>query len=220
MCRQRVDVRRCLAVPCVRETGHPVGALTPHRLQGREKIERFFRTVCEQLLVEVGDTTAEELAAAGTDHRTAPHRWNSASCWPDGSMPNTTRTLIEHPNVWLDRLPKAGRELRPEIVATDDRRQVWTYRGTAYPNVGLNAVVCGRVIGSRSKRAYQTLYVYSVYKRETEASGEEVSDHETPSSWVISHRPLAFGRCTAQGARSVPRRHGCWTNSNSSTTYF
>ncbi|MDZ7881455.1 MAG: DDE-type integrase/transposase/recombinase [Mycobacterium sp.] len=44
---------------------------TPHRPQGRGKIERFFRTVREQFLVEVVDTTADELAAAGTDHRTA-----------------------------------------------------------------------------------------------------------------------------------------------------
>ena len=44
---------------------------TPHRPQGRGKIERFFRTVREQFLVEITDTTAEELAAAGTDHRTA-----------------------------------------------------------------------------------------------------------------------------------------------------
>ena len=43
---------------------------TPHRPQGRGKIERFFRTVREQFLVEITDSTAEELAAAGTDHRT------------------------------------------------------------------------------------------------------------------------------------------------------
>ena len=44
---------------------------TPHRPQGRGKIERFFRTVREQFLVEVTDTTAEELVVAGTDPRTA-----------------------------------------------------------------------------------------------------------------------------------------------------
>ncbi|MDZ4388282.1 MAG: hypothetical protein U0974_00945, partial [Gemmatimonadales bacterium] len=44
---------------------------TPHRPQGRGKIERFFRTVREQFLVEVTDTTAEDLAAASTDHRSA-----------------------------------------------------------------------------------------------------------------------------------------------------
>ncbi|MGB5150678.1 MAG: DDE-type integrase/transposase/recombinase [Mycobacterium sp.] len=43
----------------------------PHRPQGRGKIERFFRTVREQFLVEVTDNTAEDLAAAGTDARTA-----------------------------------------------------------------------------------------------------------------------------------------------------
>jgi putative transposase len=38
---------------------------TPHRPQGRGKIERFFRTVNDQFLVEVAGTTAEQLAAAG-----------------------------------------------------------------------------------------------------------------------------------------------------------
>jgi putative transposase len=35
---------------------------TPHRPQGRGKIERFFRTVREQFLVEVADSSAEQLA--------------------------------------------------------------------------------------------------------------------------------------------------------------
>jgi len=35
---------------------------TPHRPQGRGKIERFFRTVREQFLVEVADTSAADLA--------------------------------------------------------------------------------------------------------------------------------------------------------------
>ena len=35
---------------------------TPHRPQGRGKIERFFRTVRDQFLVEVADTSAAELA--------------------------------------------------------------------------------------------------------------------------------------------------------------
>ena len=43
----------------------------PHRPQGRGKIERFFRTVREQFLVEITDTTAQELTAAGIDHRSA-----------------------------------------------------------------------------------------------------------------------------------------------------
>ena len=38
---------------------------TPHRPQGRGKIERFWRTVNDQFLVEVHDTTAEDVAAKG-----------------------------------------------------------------------------------------------------------------------------------------------------------
>ena len=38
---------------------------TPHRPQGRGKIERFFRTVRDQFLVEVTDTSAEQLTGAG-----------------------------------------------------------------------------------------------------------------------------------------------------------
>ena len=38
---------------------------TPHRPQGRGKIERFFRTVREQFLVEVADTTAADLVQRG-----------------------------------------------------------------------------------------------------------------------------------------------------------
>lgn len=38
---------------------------TPHRPQGRGKIERFWRTVNDQFLVEVHDSTAEDIAAKG-----------------------------------------------------------------------------------------------------------------------------------------------------------
>lgn len=38
---------------------------TPNRPQGKGKIERFFRTVREQFLIEITDTTADEIAAAG-----------------------------------------------------------------------------------------------------------------------------------------------------------
>ncbi len=38
---------------------------TPHRPQGRGKIERFFRTVRDQFLVEVTDTSAADLADTG-----------------------------------------------------------------------------------------------------------------------------------------------------------
>jgi transposase InsO family protein len=44
---------------------------TPHRPQGRGKIERFFRVVREQFLVEVVDTTADDLAGQGLSHAAA-----------------------------------------------------------------------------------------------------------------------------------------------------
>jgi putative transposase len=44
---------------------------TPHRPQGRGKIERFFRGVREQFLVEVADTTAGQLAEQGLSQAAA-----------------------------------------------------------------------------------------------------------------------------------------------------
>ena len=43
----------------------------PGRPQGRGKIERWVRSVREQFLVEVTDTSSEDLAAAGVDHAAA-----------------------------------------------------------------------------------------------------------------------------------------------------
>jgi predicted TIM-barrel fold metal-dependent hydrolase len=48
--------------------------------------------------------------------------------------------LIEHPRVWADRLAKADQEQGPRIIETDAGAQVWTYQGTIYPSIGLNAV--------------------------------------------------------------------------------
>jgi putative transposase len=48
----------------------------PGRPQGRGKIERWFRSVREQFLVEVTDTSSEDLAAAGVDHATALRELN------------------------------------------------------------------------------------------------------------------------------------------------
>lgn len=44
---------------------------TPHRPQGRGKIERYFRTVREQFVVEVPDTTAADLDARQLTHAAA-----------------------------------------------------------------------------------------------------------------------------------------------------
>jgi len=44
---------------------------TPHRPQGRGKIERFFRVVREQFLVEVTDTSPADLTGTGVTHAAA-----------------------------------------------------------------------------------------------------------------------------------------------------
>src|SRR5712692_2034523 len=57
---------------------------------------------------------------------------------------STDDHLIEHPRVWLDRLPRADLERGPRIVeverAGDIPAESWLYEGTLYPNMALNAV--------------------------------------------------------------------------------
>jgi len=48
--------------------------------------------------------------------------------------------VIEHTNVWQDRLPAALRERGPRIVQDDEGHDVWLYDGNSYTQVGLNAV--------------------------------------------------------------------------------
>ena len=49
--------------------------------------------------------------------------------------------LIEPPDLFEGRMPSALADRAPQIVTGDDGRQVWTYEGNIYPNIGLNAVV-------------------------------------------------------------------------------
>jgi predicted TIM-barrel fold metal-dependent hydrolase len=47
--------------------------------------------------------------------------------------------LIEHPRVFQDRLPDKFKEAGPKILEQDGKH-VWSYAGTIYPTIGLNAV--------------------------------------------------------------------------------
>src|ERR1700757_2942407 len=49
--------------------------------------------------------------------------------------------VIEPPDMFEGRLPRALAERAPRVVETDDGRQVWRYEDREYPNIGLNAVV-------------------------------------------------------------------------------
>ena len=57
--RQRNRVRRRVAAARLRGAGHQAGPLPPRRPQGRGKIERFFRTVRDQFLVEITGRTRQ-----------------------------------------------------------------------------------------------------------------------------------------------------------------
>lgn len=48
--------------------------------------------------------------------------------------------LIEHPRVWLDRLPEKFRAAGPQIIEDEKGHHVWRYEGRIYPQIGLNAV--------------------------------------------------------------------------------
>jgi predicted TIM-barrel fold metal-dependent hydrolase len=57
---------------------------------------------------------------------------------------STDDHVIEHPRVWLDRLPAADAERAPHIVEVDrdgtSPAQSWIYEGDLHPNMALNAV--------------------------------------------------------------------------------
>ena len=48
--------------------------------------------------------------------------------------------VIEHPNVWQDRLAAKYKDAGPKIVRDDEGRDVWMYEGRPHYNIGLNAV--------------------------------------------------------------------------------
>jgi predicted TIM-barrel fold metal-dependent hydrolase len=48
--------------------------------------------------------------------------------------------VIEHPNVWLDRLPSKYRDAGPQIIRQPDGNDAWVYEGAVAGNFALNAV--------------------------------------------------------------------------------
>jgi putative transposase len=78
--------------------------------RGSGQIERWFRSVREQFLIEVTDTSSEDLAAAGVDHATALLELNWLFvAWVE---PNTTAAPISRPGRlrWpAGRLAEGGR---------------------------------------------------------------------------------------------------------------
>ena len=66
---------------------------TPHRPQGRGKIERWFRGVRDQFLVELADTSAEDLTEQGLSHAAALHELNSLfTAWVESQYHHRVHT--------------------------------------------------------------------------------------------------------------------------------
>ena len=58
--------------------------------------------------------------------------------------------VIEHPRVWLDRVPAKYADVAPRIVKLPDGNDTWLYEGSQSGNFALNAVAGGgRLASSR-----------------------------------------------------------------------
>ena len=58
----------------------------------------------------------------------------------DAQLISVDDHVIEHPNVWLDRLPAKFRDAGPQIVELEGGQQAWRFEGKVVPTIGLNAV--------------------------------------------------------------------------------
>jgi hypothetical protein len=100
----------------------------PGRPQGRGKIERWFRSVREQFLIEVTDTTSEDLIAAGVDHATALLELNRLfTAWVE--IEYHRRTHTETGQAPLDRWEAGWDRLgrTPAIPTADDLTEAFLW---------------------------------------------------------------------------------------------
>jgi putative transposase len=101
---------------------------TPGRPQGRGKIERFFGTVNEQFLVEVHDSTAEELTAQGISQAAALLELNRLFAgWVETVYHVRVHTETEQTPLarWADGWERTGK--RPQIPGTDDLAEAFRW---------------------------------------------------------------------------------------------
>jgi putative transposase len=100
----------------------------PGRPQGRGKIERWFRSVREQFLVEVTDTSAEDLAAAGVDHTDALLELNRLfTAWVETEYHRRTHTETGQSPLarWQDGWDRLGRT--PAIPTAADLTEAFLW---------------------------------------------------------------------------------------------
>src|ERR1700712_3138805 len=59
---------------------------------------------------------------------------------PDVQIVSVDDHVIEHPNVWLDRMPEKYKDVAPRIERAADGNDWWIYEGEKAGNFALNAV--------------------------------------------------------------------------------
>jgi transposase InsO family protein len=100
----------------------------PGRPQGRGKIERFFRTVRDQFLIEVTDTASEDLAAAGVDNGTALLELNRLfTAWVETEYHRRTHTETGQPPLtrWEAGWDRLGRT--PAMPTADELTEAFLW---------------------------------------------------------------------------------------------
>ena len=156
---------------------------TPGRPQGRGKIERLFRTVNEQFLVEIADTTAEELTANNTSPAAALLELNRLfTGWVETVYHQRVHTETEQQPLhrWTTGWERTGR--RPQIPGTDDLAEA--FRWAEFRSVTKTATV------SLFSNTYQ------VDPSLTGRRVELVFDPFDMTDIAVNHHGKSFGKAT------------------------
>jgi len=156
---------------------------TPGRPQGRGKIERFFRTVNEQFLVEVQDTTAEELTAQGISQAAALLDLNRLfTGWVETVYHPRVHTETEQTPLarWAAGWERTGR--RPQVPGADDVAEA--FRWAEFRSVTKTATV------SLLSNTYQ------VDPSLTGRRVELVFDPFDMTDIAVNHHGKSFGKAT------------------------
>lgn len=101
---------------------------TPGRPQGRGKIERFFGTVTDQFLVEVADTTAQDLTAQGTSQAQALLDLNRLfTAWVETVYHPRVHSETEQTPLqrWADGLARVG--TGPQVPTPADLKEAFAW---------------------------------------------------------------------------------------------
>jgi putative transposase len=156
---------------------------TPGRPQGRGKIERLFGTVNEQFLVEVHDSTAQELTAQGISQAAALLELNRLFAgWVETVYHPRVHTETEQTPLarWAAGWERTGR--RPQIPGTDDLAEA--FRWAEFRSVTKTATV------SLFSNTYQ------VDPSLTGRRVELVFDPFDMSNIAVNHHGKSFGKAT------------------------